>query len=413
MNVDQLRPGAPQSVGLNPGAIADAMTAIVANERDSPDRPRAYPSAVAVLGYRGRIVAEEASGFARLYQAPRDPAATEAVLLPAPARIPARTDTIYDLASLSKLFTSIAAVQLVEQGRLDLDAPVQRYLPAFTGPGKERVTVSMLLTHTSGFPAWVPLYSKYPDPQSRMLGALQTPLTFLPGTDYRYSDLNMITLQQVIEKITGHRLDAVVRSRITGPLRMRDTNYAPDGRRRPRIAATEWQQVPDRGMVWGSVHDENAWALDGVAGHAGVFSTAGDLSVLAQTLLNGGVYAGHRILREESVRLLVTDRNGAFPGHAHGLGLELDQPAYMGAATGPATAGHTGFTGTSIVIDFVRGSFAILLTNRVHPSRNGRSLQPIRAAFAGALATAIDAGTDPPGGSARPAVAPPAGTGRA
>lgn len=392
MNVDHLRPGAPSSVGLNPAAIADAMAAIVAGERESTDRPRAYPSAVAVLGYRGRVVAEDASGFARLYQAPRDPDATEAVVLPAPARIPARTDTIYDLASLSKLFTSIAAVQLVEQGRLELAAPVQRYLPAFTGPGKERVTVAMLLTHTSGFPAWVPLYSKYPDPPSRMLGALRTPLAFQPGTDYLYSDLNMITLQQVIEAITGHRLDDVVRSRITGPLRMRDTGYAPDARRRPRIAATEWQQVPDRGMVWGSVHDENAWSLDGVAGHAGVFSTVGDLSVLAQTLLNGGVYDGHRILREESVRLLVTDRNQGFPGHAHGLGFELNQPKYMGAAAGPATAGHTGYTGTSIVIDFVRGSFAILLTNRVHPSRTGPSLQPIRAAFAGALADAIDAG---------------------
>ena len=147
---------------------------------------------------------------------------------------------------------------------------------------------------------------------------------------------------------------------------MEDTGYnPPTGHVR---AATEYQTAPPRGMVRGEVHDENAWSLGGVAGHAGVFSTADDLAILSQALLDGGTYGGHRILDPSSVELLVTDFNQAFPGDSHGLGFELDQRWYMDALPAPRPPGHTGYTGTSVVIDFASRSFAILLTNRVHPS---------------------------------------------
>jgi hypothetical protein len=137
------------------------------------------------------------------------------------------------------------------------------------------------------------------------------------------------------------------------------------------------------------VHDENAWALNGVAGHAGVFSTADDLAVLAQTIINGGSYGGTRILSEDSVDSLLHNENGAFPGNSHGLGFELDQMWYMDGLSGPETAGHTGYTGTSIVIDPVSRSFVILLTNRVHPSRNWGSNNAARRAVARDMARAI------------------------
>src|SRR5699024_827643 len=176
---------------------------------------------------------------------------------------------------------------------------------------------------------------------------------------------------------------------ITEPLGMVDTGYNPPAAKLQRIAATEYQEVPDRGMVWGEVHDENAWSLGGVAGHAGIFSTLDDMAILSQTMLNGGWYGEARILAEESVTAMITNENEEFPGDAHGLGFELNQRWYMSGLTSIRTAGHTGFTGTSLVIDYHSASFVILLTNRVHPSRNWGSINPARRAAAGALADAM------------------------
>ena len=169
---------------------------------------------------------------------------------------------------------------------------------------------------------------------------------------------------------------------------MSETMFNPPASLKPRIAAEEYQPWTGRGIVWGSVHDENAYCVGGVSGHAGVFSTADDLAVLAQTLLNGGQYEALGSFTQHSVRALFTDYNQAFPTHAHGLGFELDQRRYMGALSSPVTAGHTGFTGTSIVIDPLAHSFVILLTNRVHPSRSWGADNPPRAAVATDLAMA-------------------------
>lgn len=214
-----------------------------------------------------------------------------------------------------------------------------------------------------------------------------------PGTVYLYSDLNLISLQLVLEKITGRAQDVLLREEITAPLGMHRTRYNPPAAWKPKIAATEDARLPwsglDRGLVWGEVHDENAYSLDGVAGHAGVFSCAWDLAVLARTLLNGGVYGHARILSDESVDLLFTDFNTAFPGDAHGLGFELYQHWYMGAMATPRTAGHTGFTGTSLVLDPTTDSFLIVLGNSVHPVRTWRSGSAPRVATANQMARAV------------------------
>ena len=370
----------PASLGLDAAPIAASVAQIHAHEETPPGGHPLFVGAVGIMGHEGRIVERDASGWALRYA----DAVTE---LPRDQWVPMRDDTIFDLASVSKLFTSIAVVQLIEEGRVTLDARVATYLPEFASAGKESVTVRQLLTHTSGFTSWLPLWSRYPDKASRIKAVMDQPLSSPPGTTYLYSDLNLITLGVMVERLRGAPLDVVVHDRITGPLQMTDTGYNPT--ETDRTAATEYQTAPPRGVVRGEVHDENAWSLGGVAGHAGVFSTADDLAVLAQALLNGGSYRGERVLSRKSVADLITNFNGDFPGDDHGLGFELNQRWYMDALSGPRTAGHTGYTGTSIVIDFTSRSFAILLTNRVHPSRNWGSINIARREWAHGLAAAM------------------------
>ncbi|GAA1896443.1 serine hydrolase [Lapillicoccus jejuensis] len=379
-----LRDARPESVGLASQPIAAATKAVRAGEQRPATGWALFPGASALMGYHGKVVGTDASGFSYLWQ-------DASTMAPPAQRIRTGRGTVYDLASCSKLFTSITVVQLIEAGLVELEAPVARYLPEFAANGKEAVTVRQCLTHTSGFVAWLPLWSAYDTVAERIQAVMDQPLDNPPGTVYLYSDLNLITLGVLVQRMTGKPLDQVVRERITRPLGMSSTGYNPvenGWATRTQIAATEYQTAPPRGMVWGSVHDENAWSLDGVAGHAGVFSTVDDLSVLCQALLNGGTYRGRRILSQESVRLMVTDFNQAFPGDAHGLGFELDQRWYMQGMSSPVTAGHTGYTGTSVVVDFDAQGFAILLTNRVHPVRTGPSTNPARRAWAQGLALA-------------------------
>ncbi|WP_202638149.1 serine hydrolase domain-containing protein [Bailinhaonella thermotolerans] len=376
---DRLRYGDARAAGLTPEHVAKIAPDVARYLAPSPSRPL-YAGAVVIAGRNGVIAVHEAAGHAVRYA----DASTE---LPEDRRVPTRRDTIFDLASVSKLFTSIAAVRQTERGLIRLDEPVATYVPEFAANGKAAITVRQLLTHTSGLPAWLPLYSR--PPAERLPTVWAATPTDPPDKVYRYSDLNLITLGVIVERVTGLRLDAVVARDVTGPLGMRDTGYNP--RDTARVAATEYQTTtnPPRGMIRGEVHDENAWSLGGVAGHAGVFSTAHDLAILAQALLNGGRHGNARILSEDSVRLLLTNFTPAFPANAHGLGFELDQRWYMDAMSSPVTGGHTGYTGTSFVIDPLSRSFAILLTNRVHPSRDWGSNNPARRAVARNLALAV------------------------
>ena len=384
MGVDakELRYGTAQQAGLLPEWIDRVDEEVEAGLQPSPEKPL-YPGAVVVAGRNGVIAKHAAYGYAYKYS---DDAPT---LLPEAERVPMGKETIFDLASVSKLFTSTAVMQLVEEGDIDLWETVASYIPAFGRNGKDSITVEMLLTHTSGLAAWLPLYRDYPTPPERIGAIYDSTPTYPPGTDYVYSDLGMIVLGELVETVSGEPLDEYVHTHITEPLGMTDTGYNPAPSQLDRIAATEYQPWTSRGMIRGSVHDENAWSLGGVAGHAGVFGTGHDLAVLAQTFLNGGRYGRARILDRASVEQMMTNYNTAFPGNDHGLGFELYQHWYMDAMATPTTAGHTGFTGTSMVLNPVDDTFAILLTNRVHPSRDWGTINPRRRALARVVGRAV------------------------
>ncbi|WP_419993121.1 serine hydrolase [Streptomyces boninensis] len=385
-----LRRGSARQAGLLPEWLDQLVEDARSFLGPSPKYPW-YAGAVMLAG-RGRTVAlERAIGKAVRYQR-YDEATDTGVEFPPDKQIDMSMDTVFDLASVSKLFTSLLAVQQLERGKLELEAPVASYLPEFGAAGKEAVTIRQLLTHTSGFTSWIPLYEE-PTWEAKLQRLWKQPLANPAGTKYLYSDLNLISLQLVLEELTGKKLDVLLRDEITGPLGMTRTRYAPPASWQPKIAATEDARKPwsglDRGLVWGEVHDENAFSFDGVAGHAGVFSCAWDLAVLARTLLNGGSYGRARILSEKSVDLMFTDFNTDFPGDEHGLGFELYQHRYMGAMATPGTAGHTGFTGTSLVLDPSTDSFLVLLGNSVHPVRSWRSGSAPRVATANDLARAV------------------------
>lgn len=379
-----LRPGSARAADLLPGPLAEVSADLRRFLEPSPTRPL-YAGGVVLAARHGVVAVREAAGHALRYDS-RGGVVTE---LPAEQQVPVTTDTVFDLASVTKTFTTIAVMQQVEAGRVDLDAPVATYLPAFAAGGKDDVTVRHLLTHTGGLPAWLPLATSYATPEERFAAVLAVAPTTEPGEAYVYSDLGMITLGLLVEAVTGTRLDEAVHAGITGPLGMDDTTYVPPASMVDRIAATEEQPWVGRPMIRGEVHDENAWSLGGVAGHAGLFSTADDLAVLARTLLNGGRLGRTRILAEDTVRDMLRNENAAFPEDSHGLGFELDQRWYMDGLASPVTFGHTGFTGTSLVLDPLSDSFVILLTNRVHPSRDWGSNNPARRAVARDLARAV------------------------
>ncbi|MBE9374177.1 serine hydrolase [Saccharopolyspora sp. HNM0983] len=385
-----LRDGTAEQAGLDPEPLDEALGRIAAWTGPTPGREHPmYAGAVSLLAHDGIVVRREAVGEQLRYA---DDRGTE---LPAEQREPMRTDTIFDAASITKLFTSIAVLQEVDAGSVQLDEPVASYLPEFGVNGKEDITVRQLLTHTSGLQAEAQLW-KLPE-QDRIPSIMRLAPERPPGTGYTYSDPNMIVLGVLVERMSGAPLDRVVAERIAGPLGMSDTGFRPPAGKHPRIAATEYSADPPRGMVRGEVHDENAWSLGGVAGQAGVFTTADDLAVLGQAILNGGEHDGARVLSTEGVRRMLTDFNGDFPGDAHGLGFELDQRWYMGGLSGPRTAGHTGFTGTSLVLDPASRSVAVLLTNRVHPNREWGSNNAARETLAQGLARSL--AVDPARGS--------------
>ncbi|MFI8928136.1 serine hydrolase domain-containing protein [Streptomyces sp. NPDC053474] len=368
-----LRPGTADRAGLDP----DALARLVHDVRELTRGPRPWCAGAVVLAGRGPVIAvAEAAGWAVRYAA-YDERADAGVELPDGRRVPMTVDTPFDLASLTKLFTTVAAVQQLERGTLGLDEPVAAHVPEFTGAAAHGVTVRQLLTHTSGLRPELPLYD-LPDAAARLRALRAEAPSGPPGT-HLYSDLNLLLLQHVLERVTGRPLDVLVRDGITRPLGMAATAFGPC----PGAAATEDQRGPwakaERGMLRGEVHDENAWALGGVAGHAGLFSTARDLAVFCRALLCGGAYGSARVLGPASVDLML-----APPG----LGFAVDQPWFMGELAGRGAAGHTGFTGTSLVLDRASDTFLILLATTVHPRRRPPSSAP-RARAATTLARAL------------------------
>jgi serine-type D-Ala-D-Ala carboxypeptidase len=371
-----LRAGPPSAAGMRNEPLQALDTAL-----NRAIEQNHMPGAVMLVARRGVIVKHQAYGYAAKY---RDSSRT-----PLAQPVPMTKHTLFDVASISKIFTAIAVMKLYEQGKFALDDPVSRYIPEFAANGKATVTIKQLLTHTSGFRPGLPLYQVDGNRNDRLQEVFRCPLDHAPGSTYVYSDLNMITLGALVERLTGKRLDQYVKETITGPLGMVDTMYNPPASYKHRIAATEYQSNPDRGLVWGQVHDENAASLDGVAGHAGVFSTATDLAKLGHLFLLRGRYGTTRILDEQTVALMEHNFNTDFPGDDHGLGWELNQGWYMDALASPHTVGHTGFTGTSLVVNREQATIAILLTNRVHPTRQTPSPNPVRREAARLAADAI------------------------
>ncbi len=311
---------------------------------------------------------------------------------------PVTTETVYDLASLTKVIgLTTACMMLVGEGKLDLDALVQRYVPAFRGANKERVTIRHLLTHSSGLPAWRPLYIEATTRAVAFAMVDTTPLLRQPGDTFVYSDLGAMVLTQVVEGLTGQRLDAYLDAREFKPLGMTSTRYLPPSGWHDRIAPTERSQ--DGTIILGTVHDENAWKLGGVSGHAGLFSTAGDLATFAQWLLDARLTPGRRpgVSRPElppAVVLEFTRRQGIPTGSSRALGWDTpSENSSAGTKLGAHAFGHTGFTGTSIWIDPDKDLYIILLTNRVNPTRENNRIGRVRPRVADLV---VDALTPPP-----------------
>jgi CubicO group peptidase (beta-lactamase class C family) len=288
---------------------------------------------------------------------------------------------------------------LYDEGRIDLEAPVSKYLPAFSGGAKDGVTIKHLLTHTSGLPAGREIWRTAKNPQEARLMVIDAPMTCKPGFCYIYSDLGADVLGMVVETVSGQGLDEFLEKRVFSKLGMTSTFFRPDDSLKVRIAPTE--VTPPRGYALrGEVHDENAYALGGVAGHAGLFSTASDLSVFAQMMLNGGIYDGQRIVADSTVALFTRRTAGT-----RALGWDTAEgEGGAGQFLGERAYGHTGFTGTSLWIDPDREMFVLLLTNRVHAARARRPatvISDVRADLADAAVLAVM--DDPEGVRAMPA----------
>jgi CubicO group peptidase (beta-lactamase class C family) len=342
---DGLPVKSPTEVGMSSSRLA-AIERVV--ERGI--KAGGYPGASVIVGRKGAAVFEK--GFGRLTWSSNS--------IPVDA-----VRTIYDVASLSKVVgTTTAIMILYDENKIRLDDPIVSYIPTFGGGDKDKVTVRQLLTHTSGLPAGRDIWRIAQTPLEARALVLSTPLEGRPGAQYIYSDLGADVLGLLVEAVSGEPLDKFLTRRVFDPLGMNETMYRPSDSLRYRIAPTE--VTPPRGYpLRGEVHDENAYALGGVAGHAGLFSTAADLSVFAQMMLNGGEYNGVQIVSKQTVDLF-TSR--AF-GH-RALGWDTAEGDYgSGRYLGPTAYGHTGFTGTSLWIDPEREMFVILLTNRVHAAR--------------------------------------------
>ena len=342
---------------------ADSVSSILqAGVSDS-----AFPGAFAVVGNKDSVVFTASAGRIDW----------------GPSGAPTET-TLWDMASLTKVIgLTTAMMLLVESGQVDLEAPVQRYIAEFSGPGKEVVTLRHLLTHSSGLPAWRPLYKEADGPAAALALAIATPLDTAPGLRMVYSDLGAIILGEVVARISGQPFDVFLRERVFEPLGMSETMFRPPVSLRDRIAPTEidpWRQRHLRGEV----HDENAFALGGVSAHAGLFSTGRDLARIARMFLGGGMLDGRRFLSTATIDRFTAVQDSALSHRA--LGWETPNGTNSGGHhMSRRSFGHTGFTGTSFWVDRDRGLFVILLTNRVNPTRERRQIGAIRIAVADAV----------------------------
>ncbi len=332
-----------------PGKLGEIDTAIEAATADER-----CPGAVLWFEHRGMV-------YHRAYG--------RRAIVPSPENM--TQDTIFDAASLTKVLATTPAVMLlIERGFIGLDDPVQTYLPEFLGHGREHISLRHLLTHTSGLPPGIPAKPDWVGYEAGIqLSCAQSP-TATPGTLFRYSDVNFILLGEIVRRVSGQTLDRFAHEHVYAPLKMVDTGFLPPADRIERIAPTTREgDLVIRGMV----HDPTSRRMGGVAGHAGLFTTATDLARFSRMMLNEGELEGTRIFQVSTVRLMVSVQTPENIGDRRGLGWDIDS-AYAGprGAHFPiGSYGHTGWTGTSLWIDPFSSSFVVLLSNRNHPTESG------------------------------------------
>ena len=359
---------APRSVGMSAARLAKIDHVVMRGIQAG-----GYPGAAVVVGRRGAAVWRR--GFGRLDWNDESESVSS-------------TASIYDLASLTKVVgTTTALMILYDQGKVHLDDPVSKYIPEFSGGEKDLVTLRLLLEHRSGLPAGRDLWRIAHSPDEARQAVIETPLVYHPDQYYEYSDLGADLLGFVVEAASGQRLDQFLADHVWKPLGMDNTFFKPADSLRDRIAPTEVN--PPRGYpLRGEVHDENAFALGGIAGHAGLFSTASDLAVFAQMMLNGGEYGGTRLVADSTVAMFTTRA-----ARTRALGWDTCAgDGSCGKYLSERAYGHTGFTGTSLWIDPDRDMFVILLTNRVHAARARRPakvIADVRADLSDAAALAV------------------------
>jgi beta-N-acetylhexosaminidase len=375
-------PENPMTVGpMDVRSDAQLQPAFQVIERAIEDK--AFPGATVAIGYRGKV---SLHAFGKLSYAANATSVD--------------TRTMYDIASLTKVVATTTLVAKLAEGDfpvpVDLDAPVSRYLPEWaSGPQPEwrrAVTVRHLLTHTSGLPAFKEYWRTSKNKQDTLTKIFVEPLEYEPGTKEIYSDLGIILMAEIIERLTGRTLDDLAKTYIFTPLAMKDTMFRPPKKTWAWIAPTELDEKFRHRLIQGEVHDENAFAIGGVSGHAGLFSNAPDLAAFCQMLLNGGVYAHHRVLRRATVAQFTMPQQLSSGTRTLGWAAPTEGGS-SGHYFSGHSFGHTGFTGTSIWIDPDRQLFAVLLTNRVNPTRENSKMIQLRPAFHDAVMQALGLAT--------------------
>jgi CubicO group peptidase (beta-lactamase class C family) len=371
----------PEAVGLQASHL-NSIDDVVAASIQAGETP----GAVVLVARRGRIAYFKAFGNRSVR----------------PKTEPMTVDTVFDMASLTKVVATAPSIMLlVEKGALRLEDKVKRYLPKFSGGGKENITLRQLLTHYSGLPPDFDLSRQWSGYPAALEELWKINTSSEPGKEFVYSDLNFIALGEIVRAVSGETLDVFSRERVFVPLDMKDTGFHPPEKTIPRIAPTETrkstlkylkgessQAQPDV-MLRGEVHDPTAWRMGGVAGHAGLFSSAQDLAIYAQMLLDCGAYPGGRLLSSATVQAITAPQSPSNSHQVRGYGWDIDTS--YSSPRGDIFAkgyGHTGFTGASLWILPPTEGFIIILTNRVHPD-GGKDVNHLRGAIANIVAGAI------------------------
>lgn len=345
----------------------------------------AFPGGVLAVGLRDRVAIHP---FGKMSVSPKSPNV--------------KPDTVYDIASLTKVVaTTTALMMLVQEKRLDLAMPVARLLPEWAASAKSdpdanwrsRVTVRMLMLHDAGLPAHRDFFKEAKGRDAVLARVMAEPLVREPGKQVEYSDLGFILLGEIVQRVKGEALEVFAHRDIFKPLAMSETEFNPPKSLRARIAPTEDDTTFRKRLLQGEVHDENSWAMGGVAGHAGLFSTASDLASFAQMILNGGSYAHHRLLARATIQEFTARVQIADSARALGWDVPTENSS-SGHYFSPHSFGHTGFTGTSLWIDPQRELFVILLTNRINPTRTNEKIRMVRPALHDAVFEALGLATE-------------------